>query len=103
MKTKEEISRECTWCGLPLNETIHGIGSSYSGPLSNSDTFVSIPLTSSDRSLFGAVIRDGSRVYNEGYRLIFGSCSDTCADEIEKALKVEGDRFPKRMKLEPAE
>ena len=103
MKSAEQIAGECAWCKSPLGESVHGIGSSYSEPISSSETFIPVSLTQSDRSLFGAVLRDGSHTYNQGYRLIFGACSDACADGIEKALAADGTRFLKRTKLEMAQ
>ena len=99
MKSNEQIARECALCESPLSESVHGIGSSYSEPISSSETFIPIPLARSDRPLLGAVLRHGSRAYNEGYRLIFGACSNACADSIEKTLAAEGTRFLKRTKL----
>lgn len=99
MKSMEQLSGECAWCESPLGKSVHGIGSSYSAPITSSETFIPVSLSRSDRALPGAVIRKGSRAYNEGYRLIFGACSDACTDEIEKALAVERDRFIKRTKL----
>ena len=99
VKSTEQIAGECTWCESPLGESVHGIGSSYSELITSSKTFIPVSLTRSDRSLLGAVLRNGSRAYNEGYRLIFGACSDACADGIEKALAAEGTRFLKRTKL----
>ena len=86
-------------CESPLGESVHGIGSSYSEPISSSESFIPVSLARSDRPLLGAVLRHGSRAYNEGYRLIFGACSNACADTLEKTLAAEEARFSKRTKL----
>ena len=99
VKSTEQIAGECAWCKSPLGESVHGIGSSYSETISSSETFIPVSLTSPDRSLLGAVLRQGTRAYNEGYRIIFGACSDACADGIEKALAADETRFLRRTKL----
>ncbi len=103
MKTDEQISGECAWCGGVLNETVHGVGSSYSEPAAAAEVFVQVPLPRSNRSLFAAPIRQGSRSYNEGYRLIFACCSDGCAQQLSGGLEDEDGRFTRRVMLKPAE
>lgn len=103
MKTNEQIAGECAWCGGTLNERVYGVGSSDLEPVKIGEVFVQVPLSRSDRSLFAAQIPQGSRVYTEGYRLIFASCSDACAQKVDDALADEGDRFVKRTRLTPEE
>jgi len=103
VKTNEQIAGECAWCGGTLNETVHGVGASDSEPANTEEVFVQVPLRGSNRSLFAAPVRRGSRSYNEGYRLIFASCSEACAERLAEALTNEGDRFAKRTILKPAE
>jgi len=101
VKTNEEIAGECAWCGGPLNETIHGVGSSDSEPVKTTDLFIPVSLARSNRDLFAAPVRQGSRAYGEGYRLIFASCSDACARRLGEALANEGGRFAQCAMLKP--
>ena len=101
--TNDEIAAECSWCRKALNETIHGVGSSYSQPFSSEDVFLEVPVARSDHPLYAAAIQQGSRAYNEGYRLIFASCSEDCAQRLDAALAVEEDRFIKRTVFKPSE
>lgn len=103
MKTQDQISGECAWCEKPLSETVHGIGSSYSENIPHDDTFHQVPLRASGKSLYGAVIRGNSKAFPEGFRLIFASCSDSCAEEIDRALSAEKPLFEIRTKLTPPE
>ena len=103
MKTNEEIAGECAWCGGALNATVHGVGSSDSEPAGSGEVFVPVRFARSNRSLFAAPVRQGSRAYNEGYRLIFASCSDGCARQLDTALADEEGRFVKHTILTPAE
>jgi hypothetical protein len=103
VKTNDQIAGECAWCGGALNETIHGVGSSDSEPVKTTDVFVQVPLLRSNRSLFAAPVRQGSRVYTEGYRLIFASCSDACAQQLGEALANEEGRFAMCAMLNPEE
>jgi hypothetical protein len=103
VKTNEQISSECAWCGGALNETVQGVGSSDSEPATGGEVFIPVRLLRSNRSLFAAQISHGSRVYAEGYRLIFASCSEACARELDQALALEGSRFSKRTRLKPEE
>jgi hypothetical protein len=103
VKTNEQIAGECAWCGGALNEVVHGIGSSDSEPVKTGEVFVEVPLRRSNRSLFAAPVRLGSRAYNEGYRLIFASCSDACARRLGEALINENGRFAKCAMLKPEE
>jgi hypothetical protein len=86
-----------------LSEVIHGVGSSYSEPVKAAEGFVEVPLLRSDRSLFAASLRQGSRAYGDGYRLIFASCSDACARRLGEALANEEGRFVKCAMLKPEE
>jgi len=101
VKTNEQIAGECAWCGGPLNETIHGIGSSDSEPVKTPELFVQVSLARSNRDLFAAPIQEGSKAYAEGYRLIFASCSDACARLLGEALANEKGRFAKCAMLKP--
>ena len=103
MKTNEQIAGECAWCGGALNETVHGIGSSDSESAETTEVFVAVPLSRSSRELFAAPTRRGSRPYNEGYRLIFATCSDDCALNLNDSLGMEEGRFTKRALLKPSE
>lgn len=96
MKTDEQIAGECCWCGLALSETVYGLGSSYSEFSPSNDTFQQVVLPKSDRSIHGAVLREGSRAFNEGYHLIFATCSASCAQGLNEALAREEVRFKKR-------
>jgi len=103
VKKSEQIAGECAWCGGALNETVYGVGASYSEPYKTGEVFVQVPLSHSNRSLFAAPLRLNSRAYNEGYRLIFASCSDACAQQLYKALAHEEGRFVKRTMLSPTQ
>lgn len=102
VKTNDQIAGECAWCGSALNESVHGIGASFSEPLDSPEPFTRVYLAAG-RTVFGAVLRRGSRAYNEGYRLIFAACSETCAEGLQQALGQEQNRFPKRTALRQAE
>ncbi|HEY5649638.1 MAG TPA: hypothetical protein VIU33_09065 [Nitrospiria bacterium] len=101
MKTQDQISGECTWCESALTEAIHGVGSSYTEAIPPDEVFHRVELPKSSRSLYGAVVKPGSRAFPEGFRLIFASCSDRCAGEIEKSLASEPERFEIRTRLSP--
>ncbi len=101
MKTEDQIAGECAWCESSLTETIHGVGSSYSDPVPPDKPFHQVTLSGSNRSLYGAVIKSGSKLFPEGFRLIFASCSDSCADEIEKGLASDSSFFEERIKIVP--
>lgn len=101
MKTEDQIAGECAWCESSLTETVHGIGATFSDAISPDESFHQVTLTGPNRSLYGAVIKSKSRVFPEGFRLIFASCSDTCADDIEKGLAADSGRFKERIKLVP--
>ena len=103
MKTETQIAGECAWCESSLTEAVLGVGSSFSETIPPDDAFHRVTLSGSNRSLYAAVIKSGSRVFPEGFRLIFASCSDHCTDEIEKGLATESDRFGERIKLVPEE
>jgi len=103
VKTNEQIAGECAWCGGALNETIYGVGSSDSEPATGGEVFVPVRLIRSNRSFFAAQVSKGSRVYAEGFRLIFASCSEACAQRLDEALALEGSRFAKRTRLKPEE
>ncbi len=103
MKEADQISGECAWCEKPLSEQVHGIGSSYSKDIPQEDTFHQVDLSASGKSLYGAVIRGQSKAFPEGFRLIFASCSESCADEIDRALSSEKPQFELRTRLTPPE
>ena len=103
MKKVEQISGECSWCENPLSETVHGIGSSYSEDIPPENTFHQVALSASGKNLYGAVITGKSKAFPEGFRLIFASCSETCADEINQALALEKSLFEIRATLNPPE
>ena len=96
MKTDKQISGECCWCGLALSGTVHGIGSSYSESIRSNGPFQEVLLPESDRLIHGAVLQEGSRAFNEGYHLLFATCSDVCVRNLNEALIREVPRFEKR-------
>lgn len=93
MKTDEQIAGQCCWCEGELSAKIQGIGSSYSESISPEETFQAVPLPKSERTIYGAIIKKGSRALTEGFHLMFATCSEACTQELNQALAKENGRF----------
>lgn len=92
----ERLIRTCTWCNqeIPSERDAFGFGATASSDLDLSDQegkFVSLQLALSDKTVVALVPRLGSSIREDGFDLVFVTCSPECAEELKEALDLERD------------
>lgn len=93
---REKLIRTCTWCNreIPSESDAFGFGATASNKIDLTDQegeFVSLQLVLSDKTVVALVPRAGSSIREDGFDLVFVTCSPECADELKEALDLERD------------
>jgi len=92
----EKLIRTCTWCNreIPSENDAFGFGATASNRIDLTDQegkFVSLQLALSDKTVVALVPRVGSPIREDGFDLVFVTCSPECAEELKAALELERD------------
>jgi hypothetical protein len=95
-RIREKLIRTCTWCNreIPSESDAFGFGATASSNLDLSDQegkFVSLRLALSDKTVVALVPRAGSSIREDGFDLVFVTCSPECAEELKEALALDRD------------
>jgi hypothetical protein len=97
-KHTDRLLRTCAWCSREISEDedIFGFGAKASQAVDLSDKegqFVSLKLPLQDKTVFALVPTGSSAADNEGFDLVFITCSEDCAQSLKDALDLERDVF----------
>ena len=97
-RDRDRLLHICAWCNQVIDEEdeVFGFGAKASTNVDLSDMegdFVSLNLKLQDKIVFALVPAEGSQPRQEGYDLVFITCSEACAEELKEALDLERDIF----------
>lgn len=95
---KDKLLHTCTWCNreIPNVSDAFGFGAVVRDGIDLSDKegeFVALELALSDKTVAAMVPVQSSPIREEGFNLIFVTCSPECAQDLKEALELERDTF----------
>jgi hypothetical protein len=95
---REQLLHTCTWCfnSIPKGKEIFAFGVKASEAIDITDKegkFVSLKLVLKDKTIIALVTTHDSGAREEGFDLIFVTCSPGCAEDLKDALDMERDIF----------
>jgi len=95
---REQLLHICTWClnPIPEGEELFAFGVKASEAINLTEKegeFVSLKLALKDKTIVAIVTTHNSRVKEQGFDMIFLTCSQACAEDLKDALEMERDVF----------
>lgn len=97
-KLKKQLLRTCAWCNqvIPPDAETFGFGAKTGANVDltgKEGEFVTLKLAISGKIIIALVPSEGSIARDEGYDLVFITCSPECAEELKENLQLEKDVF----------
>lgn len=97
-RIKKQLLRTCAWCNqiIPEDAEIYGFGARTGSRVDltgKEGEFVTLKLAISDKIIVALVPPEDSIAREEGYDLVFITCSPECAEELKENLQLEKDVF----------
>ena len=95
---RDKLLLTCAWCTRPIegDTGVFGFGAKARPDIDLSDKegqFVTMTLALSKKTIIALVPTHVSTAKEEGYDLVFMTCSQECAQELKEALEFERDVF----------
>lgn len=95
---RKQLLRICTWCMKPIPEGeelfAYGVKANKKIDLTGKEgEFVSLNLALKDKTVIAIVTTQTSKARKQGFDLIFLTCSQACAQELQSALYAEQVTF----------
>jgi hypothetical protein len=95
---RERLMHTCTWClnTIPEGDDRFAFGVKASEAIDLTEKqgeFVSLKLALKDKTLVALVPMRNSEAKEQGFDLIFLTCSQGCAEDLKVALEMERDVF----------
>jgi MinD superfamily P-loop ATPase len=94
----EQLLHTCTWClnSIPKGDELFAFGVKASKAVDLTEKegeFISLKLALKDKTIVALVTTPNSEVKEQGFDLIFVTCSQGCAEDLKDALEMERDVF----------
>ena len=94
----EKLSHICAWCTQEIldDDDIFGFGAKASRGIDltgKEGEFVSLNLALHNKVVFALVPAESSAPIDEGFDMVFITCSEDCAQSLKDALELERDVF----------
>jgi hypothetical protein len=92
----QKLLHTCAWCNqvIPADTEIFGFGAKASPGVdlsTNEGKFVSLQMALIDKTVVALVPAEDSAPREQGFNLVFITCSQICAEELKEALQFEKD------------
>ena len=94
----ERLMHTCTWClnTIPEGDERFAFGVKASEAIDLTEKqgeFVSLKLAMKDKTIVALVTMRNSEAKEQGFDLIFLTCSQECAEDLQDALEMERAEF----------